>query len=181
MERIGVRLKSFVLLLLFPLLLLGKEVKYEVFYGFFPAGEIKIVFEPQEVVVKGKSSGLLGLFYKYRLYMVYNLRDPQRSFMEERENGKERRYDYWKILKKKPWLPLVIKLLLTHRGFTPNHPIKVDGLEIIPKKVEGYDYTFEVKGSKRVKRIELYGWKEGEFPRRIVVEGSAGTLVLVRD
>ena len=175
------RLKPFILLLFFPILLWGKEVKYEVFYGFFPAGKIKIIFEPQEVVVKGKSSGLLGLFYKYRLYMVYNLREPQKSFMEERENGKERRYNYKKILRKKPWLPLVIKLLLTHRGFVPNHPIKVEGLEIIPKKVEGDDYIFEVKGSKKVKVITLYGWKEGEFPHRIVVEGTSGTLVLVRD
>lgn len=170
-----------VLFILFPLLLVGKEVKYEVFYGFFPAGEIKIFFEPQKVVVKGKSSGLLGLFYKYRLYMVYNLQNPQKSFLEEKENDKRRHYDYWKLLRKKPWLPLVVKLLLSHRGFSENKPIEVGNLEIIPQKVEGNDYTFEVEGSGKVNKIKLFGWKRGEFPQRIVVEGKEGTLTLVKD
>lgn len=183
MEKIKVRVKQLlgILLISFPLLLLGKEVKYDVFYGFFPAGEIKIFFEPQKVVVKGKSSGLLGLFYKYRLYMVYNLQNPQDSFIEEKENDKSRHYDYWKLLRKKPWLPLVVKLLLSHKGFSKNSPIKVGNLEIILQKVEGNDYTFEVRGSSKVKKIKLFEWKKGSFPQRIVVEGKEGTLTLVKD
>ena len=159
----------------------GKEVKYEVSYGLFPAGVIKIYFQPDRVVVKGKSGGLLGWFYKYRLYMVYDLKNPAESYMEEEENGKHRKYDYQRILKKKAWLPLVVKILLTHRGFSEKAPLKVGNYEVILQKVEGNDYYFSVNGSKKTKEIKLFGWKNGDFPEKIEIETSSGTLVLKRD
>ncbi len=167
--------------LIFSLPLQSKEVHYEVYYGLFPAGEIKIDFAPQKVVVKGKSGGLLGLFYKYRLYLVYDLKNPSSSFMVEKENGKERRFNYQKLLKKKAWLPMVIKLLL-HRGdIKKGKVLKVGEYRVVPKEVIGNDYYFLVEGSKRTKAISLKGWKSNRFPERIEIETSSGTIILQRE
>ena len=175
------RIKAFPVLFLFASLLFAKEVKYDVSYGLFPAGVIKIYFQPDRVVVKGKSSGFLGWFYRYKLYMVYNLKNPSESFMEENENGKHKRYDYRRILEKKAWLPLVVRILLTHSGFSADRPLRVGNYEVVLRKVEGDDYYFSVKGSRRTKEIKLFGWRRGDFPERIEIETTSGTLVLERD
>jgi len=160
---------------------LAEEVKYEVYYGLFPAGEIGINFQPQKVVVRGQSGGILGLFYRYRLYLVYDLVNPRSSFMVEEENGKRRRFDYRKILEKKPWLPMVIKLLLHRTRIKKDHPLKVGPYRVIPTGVNGSDYYFLVEGSKRTKAIALKGWGEDSFPERIEVETSSGTIILLRE
>ena len=100
-------LPLFVLLIFSPLAV-AKEVHYGVYYGLFPAGEIKIDFAPQRVVVKGKSGGLLGLFYKYRLYLVYDVVNPASSFMVEEENKKTAPP---KVEKKKPKGSLLEELM----------------------------------------------------------------------
>jgi len=155
---------------------LSKSITYEVNYGFLTAGRIKIDFEPQKVVVTGKSSGLIGLFYHYKLYMVYNLSNETESFLYEKENSKERKYNFQKILQKKAWLPIVIKLLL-ERKEAPKL-LKVGTYQIILVKVDGNNYTYKVKGSKRTKVVILKNWKPGEFPKKIEIETTKGTLTL---
>ena len=169
---------ALVLFLLLVNSLYALQVKYEVHYGFFPAGIIEIDFQNEQVVVKGKSSGILGWFYKYRLYMVFNLKNPEKSFLIEDENGKHRELNYNKILHKKAWLPLVIKILLSGVDLNKLKTIKVANYRIILQKREENNYTFKVEGSKRVRKIQLLEWKKGFFPKKIVIETSGGTLVL---
>ncbi len=157
----------------------GKEITYEVSYGWFSAGRITIDFEPQKVVVKGKSGGLIGLFYHYKLYMVYDLKNETHSFMVEKENSKERRYDFQKILQKKAWLPIIVKLLL--EGKKVPKLLKVGNYQIILVKVDGNNYTYEVKGSKHTKAVILKDWEPGKFPREIEIETTKGTLYLRKD
>lgn len=172
---------SLLALLFFPFLAVAKEVHYGVYYGLFPAGEIKIDFAPQRVVVKGKSGGLLGLFYKYRLYLVYDVVNPASSFMVEEENGKKRRFDYKKLLEKKAWLPVVIRILL-HRGdIKEGQILRVGEYRVIPRSVNGKDYYFLVEGSKKTKAIALKGWRKNSFPERIEIETSSGTIILQRE
>jgi len=159
----------------------GKEVVYDIFYGFFPAGVLKIKFEPDRVVIKGKSSGLVSLFYRYKLYMVYYLDNATGSFLTEDENGKHRRYDYQTILRKKSWLPLVVKILTTHGGFSRGKPLSVGNIKVFLTEVKGDDYFFKVVGSKKVEEVKLYGWRKNSFPQRIVIEGKSGSLILVRE
>ena len=156
----------------------GKEITYEVFYGWLSAGRITIDFEPQKVVVKGKSGGLIGLFYHYKLYMVYDLKNETQSFMVEKENSKERRYDFQKILQKKAWLPIVVKLLLETKN--PPQKIAVGTYKVILKEVDNNTYTYRVEGSKRTKKVILRYWKPPKFPEEIEIETTKGNLTLKR-
>ena len=157
------------------------EVKYEVRYGFFPAGIIKISFSPTKVVVKGKSSGLLSWFYHYKLYMVFDLNRPQKSFLVEDENGKHRVFSYQRIIQKKAWLPLVVNILL--KGPNPENLkfLTLDGYKITLSKKEKDNYYFEIEGSKKIKNIKILNWKHGDFPQKIVIEAKDGTLVLEKN
>ncbi len=143
-----------------------------------PAGKIEITKEDSTVLVKGKSAGLVGWFYKYKLKMLYKLDNETASFMEEYENGKERFYDFKRILKKKPWLPVVVRLIAV--GGRVPEKLKVGNLTIVFLGKEKDAWRFAVLGSKRVKEVLLKGWKPGSFPERIEILTKAGTMVLVK-
>ena len=167
-------------LFLLPLLLFAQSVTYKVYFGIFPAGRIEINFSPQKVEVRGKSGGVIGWFYRYKLFMVYDLKNPQRSFLREEENGKRKLYTYADILRKKSWLPLVVNLL-SHR---PNpqslNLIKVGNYTVTLERYENGNFYFRVEGSKNTKAIRLLGWKRGDFPQRIEIETAKGTLILIK-
>ena len=167
------------LLLLFPLIVFSKSVTYRVYFGFFPAGVIKIFFQNSTVRVEGKSGGFVGLFYKYRFLMVYNLKNPRKSFLKEKENGKRRFFNYQRILKKKSWLPLVVEILT--RGNFNSQSLKVGQYEVKLLSKKGNSYTFRVLGSKKTKTIKMLNWKRGHFPEKIEIETSSGTLKLERN
>jgi len=164
----------FLLLLSFPLF----GATYKVYYSLLPAGKIEISVKNDKVVVTGKSEGFVSWFYKYKLYMVYDLRNETRSFLKEEEKGKKKEYDFERIMKKKPWLPLVVKLLLQSGEVPPE--IKVGKLTVKLEKVEGTTYAFKVSGSKKVKRVILKGWKPGYYPLQIEIETKDGTIKLVK-
>ena len=170
----------FLFLLLLPLVLFASSVTYKVKLGFFPAGQIKITFLKNRVEARGKSGGFIGLFYKYSFLMVYNIENPSLSFLKEEENGKRRFFEYRKLLKKKAWLPMVVKLLLERERIAKLKKFRVGDYEIILLFHKGEIYTFKVLGSKRTKSITLKGWKESNFPEEIEIETSAGTLKLER-
>lgn len=173
--------KGILLLFLFLVsFLYALQVKYEVYYGFFPAGVIEIDFQNEKVVVKGKSSGILGWFYKYHLYMLFDLKNPNKSFLIEDENGKHRELNYEKILHKKAWLPLVIRILLNGENLNKLKTIKVANYRIILQEKQNNNYTFKIEGSKKVKEIQLLEWRKGQFPKKIVIKTSEGTLTLER-
>jgi len=157
---------------------LAREITYEVFYGWFSAGRITIDFEPQKVVIKGKSGGMVGIFYHYKLYMVYNLKNETDSFMVEKENSKERKYNFRKILQKKAWLPIVVKLLL--EGKNPPPKVAVGTYKVKLKEVDNNTYTYRVEGSKRTKKVILRYWKPPQFPEEIEIETTKGSLTLKR-
>jgi hypothetical protein len=173
-----VRINPFLLLL--PLVIFAQSVTYKVYFGIFPAGKIEINFSPHRVEVKGKSGGILGWFYRYKLYMVYDLKDPQKSFLKEEENEKRKFYTYSDILKKKSWLPLVVNLLSHPPNPQSLSPLKVGDYTVTLERYEKGNFYFRVSGSKNTKAIRLFGWKRGDFPERIEIETSKGTLVLVK-
>lgn len=174
------RISAFLLFLLSPLIIFAKSVTYKVYFGIFSAGKIEINFSPDRVEVTGKSGGVIGWFYHYKLRMVYDFKNPANTFMTEEENGKKKTYTFERILKKKAWLPLVVKLL----SKTPNpellKTIKVGEYTVTLEKRENTNFFFRVSGSKKTKRIKLFGWKKGDFPERIEIETKAGTLVLIK-
>ena len=174
------RINAFPLFLLLPLIIFAQSVTYEVYFRIFSAGKIEINFSPDRVEVRGKSGGIIGWFYNYRLFMVYDFKNPENTFMTEEENGKKKTYNFKKILKKKSWLPLVVKLL----SQTPNpealRNIKVGEYTVTLEKCENNNFFFRVNGSKKTKRIKLFGWKKGDFPEKIEIETKAGTLVLIK-
>ena len=158
-----------------------EKVTYEVKFGFIGAGELTIEKKDSTVVVKGKSGGMVGWFYHYKLYMVYNLKNPSSSYMKEVENKKRRYYDFKRILKKKPWLPVVVQLLLSSEGKNPPEVLKVGNLTVRLAERRGNDWLFIVEGSKKVKWVILRGWVPGKFPEEIEISGKDGTLTLVRE
>ncbi len=157
----------------------GKEVSYEVFYGWFSAGKIKIEFLPDKVIVKGKSGGFIGIFYHYKLHMVYDFANETASYMVEEEGSKRKNYDFNKILQKKAWLPMVIRLL--SEAENPPEHLKVGQYTVKLLRKEKSDYLYSVEGSKRVKKILLKGWETGHFPREIEIETTKGNLTLKRE
>jgi len=166
---------SALLLFLLPLFT-SFATDYELYLSYFPAGKISIEEKNGKVFVKGKSTGLVSWFYRYRLRLIYDLKNPAGTFMEEEENGKRRFYDFDKLMKKKPWLPVVVELL-TQRGEVPEE-LTVGGLKIVLTKRVGNDWYFAVYGSKNVKEVILKGWKVGEFPKEIVVDGKKEVRLL---
>ncbi|RTZ68316.1 MAG: hypothetical protein DSZ30_04390 [Aquificaceae bacterium] len=174
------RINAFLPFLLLPLFVFAKSVTYKVYFGIFSAGKIEINFSPDRVEVTGKSGGVIGWFYRYKLHMVYDFKNPENTFMTEEENGKRKTYNFERILKKKSWLPLVVKLL----SKTPNpevlKTIKVGEYTVTLEKYENNNFFFRVSGSRKTKSVKLFGWKKGDFPERIEIETKAGTLVLIK-
>ena len=164
------RVKLGFLTVLLLLLTPSFAVTYKVKFAFFTGGVISINREDGRVFVDGKSTGIVSWFYHYKLHMVYDLKNPERSYMEEDENGKKKFYDFQKILKKKPWLPIVVRIL-TQSGEVPEK-ITVGSLTIVLTKRDNDDWYFTVYGSKNVKEVVLKGWYPGTFPREIVVKGK---------
>ncbi|NPB04881.1 MAG: DUF3108 domain-containing protein [Aquificae bacterium] len=161
--------------LLVPLLLWAGRAEYEVYYGWLSAGKIEVDFSPQKAVVRGKSGGLVGLFYRYRLYLVYDFSNETASFMEEQEGQKRKYYDYGKILQKKAWLPIVLKLL---RETEVPEVLEVGNYRIVLQKEEKDSFVYLVEGSKKVKKVTLKGWRPGYFPREIEIQTDRGSLTL---
>ncbi|HID79708.1 MAG TPA: hypothetical protein EYH48_04340 [Aquifex aeolicus] len=174
------RINAFLPFLLLPLLIFAKSVVYKVYFGIFSAGRIEINFSPDRVEVTGASGGVIGWFYRYKLLMVYDFKNPNNTFMTEEENGKKKTYNFKRILEKKSWLPLVVKLL----SETPNpdtlKTIKVGEYTVTLEKYENDNFFFRISGSKNTKKIKLFRWKKGDFPKRIEIETKAGTLVLIK-
>ncbi len=183
-RREGVFSRSFLkskLLTFFFLLILSvafaEGLTYEVYYSFIPAGKIELNIKNFTVVVRGKSGGIIGWFYRYRLYMVYDLKNETESYMREEENGKRRFYDFKLILKKKPWLPVVVKVLLHSEGKKLPKTFKVGSLEIKLLKRVKNSFVYEVLGSKKVKEVILKFGKT-RFPEEIDIETKSGKIKL---
>jgi hypothetical protein len=168
--------KFFISFLLFPAIIFSQSVVYKVYYGFFPAGKLKIFIQNNQVIVKGKSEGIVSWFYKYKLYMKYDLENPEKSILKEEENGKRRIYDFKRILKKKAWLPLVINILLKNSKIQKT--LKVGNYTVALKRVKRNNYFFVVTGSKKTKEIILKRWYKNSFPREIVIKTTKGEIRL---
>jgi hypothetical protein len=173
-------LKSKLLVFLFLLTLpvaFAEGLTYKVYYSFIPAGKIELNIKNSTAIVKGKSGSIVGWFYHYRLYMVYNLKNETESFMREEENGKRRFYNFKLILKKKPWLPVMVKVLLRSEGKKLPETLKVGNLEIRLLKRNRNSYTYRVFGSKKVKEVFLKFGK-ARFPEEIDIETKRGEIKL---
>jgi hypothetical protein len=167
------------LLLLLPFLTFTKSVTYKAKFSFLPAGNIEIDIENQTVVVKGETEPPISWFYHYKLYMVYDLKNETKSYLYEEEGRRKRNYNFSKLLRKKPWLPIVVKLLSFGRNQLPER-LKIKNLEIVLLKKTKDSITYKVKGSKNVKKITLVNWKENSFPESIVIDTGKTKLVLER-
>jgi hypothetical protein len=164
------------LFLTLPLIIFANSVVYKVYYGFFPAGKIEISFKGNKVLVKGKSEGIISWFYKYRLLMEYDLNNPKNSFLVENENGRKKIYNFKRILKKKPWLPLVVNVLLKKPSF--KEKIEVGEYTLILKKKLNGNYIFFINGSKKTKSIEVFDWFPPRFPQKIKINTTKGNIIL---
>lgn len=169
-------MRFFAILFLLPLVIFSKTVVYKVYYGFFPAGRIEIEFNDEKVLVKGHSEGIISWFYHYKLFMEYDLNNPQRSYLVENENGKKKFYNFKRILEKKAWLPLVVNILLKKPSL--QRVIKVGNYTVILKGIKNGSYHFLVKGSKRTKSITVKGWGKNSFPERIEIDTTKGDIIL---
>ncbi len=163
----------------------GKEnpnlkTEYEATFSFLPAGKVVIFRQEDKVIVEGKTSGIIGWFYHYKFKFVFNLKES-RGFLYQEENGKKKFYDFKKLMEKKPWLPVLVKILFSSRSRETNKPLKVGKLKIIPVKVNPQEALFLVEGSKKVKEVILKGWKKPSLPEEIEIKTSAGWLVFKKE
>ncbi|GEM_PF-1779464 len=163
----------------------GKEnpnlkTEYEATFSFLPAGKVVIFRQEDKVIVEGKTSGIIGWFYHYKFKSVFNLKES-RGFLYQEENGKKKFYDFKKLMEKKPWLPVLVKILFSSRSIETNKPLKVGKLKIIPVKVNPQEALFLVEGSKKVKEVILKGWKKPNLPEEIEIKTSAGWLVFKKE
>lgn len=163
----------------------GKEnpnlkTEYEATFSFLPAGKVVIFRQGDKVIVEGKTSGIIGWFYHYKFKFVFNLKES-RGFLYQEENGKKKFYDFKKLMEKKPWLPVLVKILFSSRSIETNKPLKVGKLKIIPVKVNPQEALFLVEGSKKVKEVILKGWKKPNLPEEIEIKTSAGWLVFKKE
>ncbi len=141
----------------------GDEALYKVYYGFIPIGTVEFKWKKDEIKVEGKVYPYLRFIYDYNF--VFEAKDND-FFLYEKENNKIRKYTKEKILKKKPWLPLIVKFLRTRKA---------------DERGKTYPYRLEKKGntyiiyplkSKKVKKIVLVFGKDERFPKEIKIYGK---------
>ncbi len=160
--------KSFLTILSFLLLYISAFAEkgvYKVYVYFFPVGEVTFDIQNNKAFVKGETYPSFRWIYNY----TFRFEASEKGyFLYEKENKKEKVYKNEQILKKKPWLPLIVKYIL-------------EGQKPDPEKDKNFPYKIIEKGdrviiyplkSKKVKKIILKLSKNNRLPEKIEIEGK---------
>ena len=162
-------MKKFFIILFSSLLLylfaFAEKGVYKAYVYFLPVGEITFDIQDKKAFVKGETYSSFRWIYNY----TFRFEASEKGyFLYEKENKKEKVYKNEQILKKKPWLPLIVKYIL-------------EGKKPDPEKDKNFPYKIVEKGdrviiyplkSKKVKKIILKLSKNSRLPEKIEIEGK---------
>jgi len=158
------------------------KLEYTAYIHGIPAGKTTVIINNNKIEVKGKTKGLINIFYRYEFHFLF---DNGKMKLIEKEGKKKRIYEGQQINKKKPWLPLLVSFFKEDKDYFK----KLDGKTIkIGKKLikisiiekNGEDvFVFEPLNSK-TKKISFFVKKNSLYPYKIEIIGKKD-IILERD
>ncbi|NPA52814.1 MAG: hypothetical protein GXO22_07950 [Aquificae bacterium] len=166
----------FIILLLINLSYAKKptKIEYTAYIHGIPAGKTVVIINNNKIEVKGKTKGLINIFYKYEFYFLY---DHGKMKLIEKEGKKKKVYEGEKINKKKPWLPLIVSFFKEDKeyfkklnGKTVKIGEKLIKIYIIETRNEDI-FVFKPQNSK-TKKVAFYVKKDSVYPYKIEIIGK---------
>ncbi len=161
----------------------AEKLVYKAYVHGIPAGRTTVFINGNKIEVKGETSGIINIFYRYEFHFLY---DNGYIKLVEREGKKKRVYEGEKIHKKKPWLPLVVSFFKEDKEYFKklNGKIIDIGGKLIKVRIKNNGsreiFIFEPKNSK-TKKIVFYVYKNEIYPYKIEIYGKKDiVLELVR-
>ncbi len=150
------------------------KIEYTAYIHGIPAGKTIVSIGENKVEVKGKTKGLINIFYKYEFYFLF---DNGKMKLIEKEGRKKKVYEGQKIHKKKPWLPLLVSFFKEDKEYFKKlngKTIKIGEKLIKVYIVENKDediFVFEPLNSK-TKKISFFVKKDSLYPYKIEIIGK---------
>ncbi len=160
----------------------GEKLVYKAYVHGIPAGKTTVFINGNTIEVKGETSGIINIFYRYEFYFLY--KDGNIKLVEK-EGKKKKIYEGEKIHKKKPWLPLVVSFFKEDKEYFKKLDGKLIeiGTKLIKVKIKENGnrdiFIFEPRDSK-TKKIVFYVNKNEVYPYKIEIYGKK-EIVLERE
>lgn len=161
-------MKKFFIIFLFLFLYIqafAEKGIYKAYVYFIPVGEITFNIEENKAFVIGKTYEGLRWLYNYTFRFEAS---SDGYFLYENENGKEKVYKNQEIMKKKSWLPLIVKYILEGKKPDPEKD-KSFPYKIVEEKNQIVIYPLK---SKKVKKILITQSTKSRLPEKIKIYGK---------